>query len=153
MFKELKKNKPLMILTILLLIIIIIGVFSPRNRGSFASLSIGGHIGSLKGKINLEAFENSEEPSVVLFHAPWCGHCKKLMPTWNNIMSNNKSKIKIIKINCDKHKDISKKYGIKGFPTIKYLPNGLLKTLPDSAKEYTGDRSHNSLTSFISKCV
>lgn len=153
MFKELRKNKPLMIFTILLLIIIIIGVLSPLNNGTFASLFVGGHIGSFKGKLNLEAFENSDKPCICLFYAPWCGHCKKIKPVWNKLMTENKTNIKIIQIDCDEHKKIAKKYGIAGFPTIKYLPNGLLKTLQNSAIAYEGDRTFDSLKSFIAQYV
>jgi len=60
----------------------------------------------------------------VEFYAPWCGHCKKLAPTWEklaNVFKNEKDVV-IANIDADKYGDVGSRYGVSGFPTIKYFP-------------------------------
>ena len=102
-------------------------------------------------KSNREMFSDDDKsPSVGLFHAPWCGHCKKLKPTWDKLKSdvvlNSKDQpVKIVDVNCDENKDIAKKHGIDGFPTIKYFSTGMGK----SGKVYDGNRDLQSIKTFI----
>jgi protein disulfide-isomerase-like protein len=147
MFEELRKNPLMIIILCALLIIIIIAVFTPRKHRLTAGFNLGGHIGSLKGEFNIETFTGNSEPCLVLFYAPWCGHCKNMMPVWDNLINSNTSKVKIIKVNCDENKDIASKHGIKGFPTIKYLPQGVNNVA--GAIEHTGERTLNSFQKFL----
>jgi protein disulfide-isomerase-like protein len=90
--------------------------------------------------------------TLALFYAPWCGHCKKIMPIWDKLdethRSNGLGEITVVKINCDEQQDIAKKHSVGGFPTIKLLPQGL--NVPDQAVEYKGDRSYDSIIEFLS---
>jgi len=84
---------------------------------------------------------------LVLFHAPWCGHCVNFIPIWNKFESQvNIDNLKIAKINIEneKYKNIINKYKdyIKGYPTVLYIDK--LKI-----KEYDGERTINSLIEFI----
>ena len=100
---------------------------------------------------DLEETLASEDKCLVLFHAEWCGHCKKLMPEWDEAASEinaMESGVKLRKVECGKpgenesHKMLMEKYSIQGYPTIKYFENG-------EAKEYTGERSKDGLKSFL----
>ena len=147
MFERIRKNPILIVLLTALLIIIVIGVFTPRNNRLTAGLKLGGHIGSLRGSLNIETMEN--EPCIALFHAPWCGHCKRFKPQWDKLMDEIHG-IKLKDVNCDENKELANKHNIKGFPTIKFLPKGI-----DVAEgsEYSGDRSEDSLKKFIKECL
>jgi len=74
---------------------------------------------------------------IVLFHVPWCGHCKKFVPQWPKITEGlpddiNGVNVKTVKIDCEERKDLAKKYGIRAFPTIKFLyQNQVIKHIGD----------------------
>lgn len=99
-----------------------------------------------------EALAVSQEKTLVLFHADWCGHCKNLMPKWDKAASEVNAMegagVKMVKVECgkpnenDSHKMLMEKYQIKGYPTIKYFENG-------SVKEFTGERTEEGLKSFL----
>ena len=147
MFDRIRKNPILVVLLTALLIVVIIGVFTPRHDRLTAGFNLGAHLGKLRGALNIETMSN--EPCVVLFYAPWCGHCKRFKPQWDSLMAKNHG-IKLIDVNCDKNKELAEKHNIKGFPTIKYLPKGLDVS---EGSEYNGDRSEESLNEFIKKCL
>jgi len=88
---------------------------------------------------------------VVMFFAPWCGHCKTLEPIWNEIMSNfdGINGLKLLKVNGDENQELVQKHGVQGFPTIKYCPGGLND--PNSVP-YNGDRSPQSIMEFLQQC-
>ncbi|KAK9449854.1 thioredoxin-like domain-containing protein [Limtongia smithiae] len=85
---------------------------------------------------------------LVEFYATWCGHCKKLAPTyeelgeifWND--EELKSKVSIAKIDTPNN-DVPDE--VRGFPTIKLYPAGD----KENAIEYEGDRTLQSLSDFI----
>lgn len=70
----------------------------------------------------------NEEIWIVEFFAPWCGHCQNLVPEIIKLASALKGIIKVGALNADKYKELARKYGIKGLPTIfifgsnKYQP-------------------------------
>jgi protein disulfide isomerase len=84
-----------------------------------------GPVITLVGKNFEEIVYNKEgNPVFVEFYAPWCGHCKKLAPTWEKLASiyKNEENIVIANVDADKHKDVGGRFGVSGFPTIKFFP-------------------------------
>lgn len=101
--------------------------------------------------LNVQTFEQEvgqEKDALVEFYAPWCGHCKKLAPEYEKLGSSfKKSKsVLIAKVDCDDHKSICSKYGVSGFPTIKWFSKGSLEP-----KDYSGGRTVESLLEFVNK--
>ena len=55
-----------------------------------------------------------------------CGHCKNLAPTYEELGGvYEKSKdVVIAKVDADAHRDLGGRFGVQGFPTIKFFPRG-----------------------------
>merc|ERR1711964_848929 len=77
---------------------------------------------------------NSDQPWLIKFYAPWCGHCKRLAPTWEDLASDMKGSARIGKVDCTVHRNVCSRYGVRGYPTLKLFKNG-----PDGESEkYSG---------------
>ena len=87
---------------------------------------------------------SSDKPAMIFFYAPWCGHCKNAKPEFEKLMQMAKGKAHMI--DCDAHQNIAQKYDVKGFPTIRYYPNGPKNGNP---REYSGNRSAEDMMKFM----
>ena len=67
---------------------------------------------------------NSETPVVVDFWAEWCGPCKAIGPSLEEISDEMGDKVKIAKVNIDENQDIAAKYGIRSIPTMLMFKDG-----------------------------
>jgi len=61
---------------------------------------------------------------LVYFWAPWCGHCTRYAPTFEELAREYAGKITFAKLNCDENPDVASKCQIKGTPTLMIYRDG-----------------------------
>jgi len=66
----------------------------------------------------------SDMPVLVDFWADWCGPCKSIASTLEDIASEYKGKIKVAKLNIDENPDSPVKYNVRGIPTLILFKGG-----------------------------
>ncbi len=66
----------------------------------------------------------SDQPVAVDFWAEWCGPCKFLNPTLDELANEFSGKVKFVKVNVDEEPQLSQQYGVMSIPTILYFKNG-----------------------------
>jgi len=61
---------------------------------------------------------------LVEFYAPWCGHCKTLAPKYEVLAKTfaDETDVVIAKVDADKHRALGERFGVQGFPTLKFFP-------------------------------
>ncbi|XP_036355126.1 protein disulfide-isomerase-like [Octopus sinensis] len=87
-----------------------------------------------------------ESNSFIFIDAPWCGHCKKLMPIWDHLASSFESNDGIIIAKTDATKN-EYDFDIQKFPTLVFFPKSAKSFETHSV--YTGDRKLNDLVGFV----
>jgi putative thioredoxin len=81
--------------------------------------------------------ESKRQPVLVDFWAEWCGPCKQLAPVLEKVVRATKGKVKLVKMDIDKHPSIPGQLGIQSIPAVFAFVNGqpvdgFLGALPES---------------------
>jgi len=58
------------------------------------------------------------------FWAAWCGPCRIISPTIEELSKEYIGKIKVLKLNTDENSDIASRYQVMGIPTIMFFKDG-----------------------------
>jgi len=78
---------------------------------------------------------------LVEFYAPWCGHCKRLAPIWDQLASEADESLHVGKVDCTTNNPVCSRFAVRGYPTIKLLQNG-------QPKDYSGARTVEAFLTF-----
>jgi len=58
------------------------------------------------------------------FWAAWCGPCRMISPTVEELAKEYSGKIKVMKLNTDENSEVASRYKIMGIPTIMFFKSG-----------------------------
>jgi len=124
---------------LLIIIVILVVYYLLMNRRNGNNNNNNNNNNTTEGYAN-----NNSKPTMMLFHAKWCGHCKTLMPEWKKFKE--QAKINVVEYEADEDSDKMSENNVKGYPTIK------CRTSSGDVKEFNGERTISGLNAFAKKC-
>jgi protein disulfide-isomerase-like protein len=105
---------------------------------------------------NFDKHVNGGKHALVEFYAPWCGHCKSLTPVFKQLgefvasSPKLKDRVVIAKVDADNHRSLGEKFGVKGFPTLKWFARGKPVATP---VDYNSARSIDAFKEYINSAM
>ncbi|TCA21529.1 thioredoxin [Rhizobium leguminosarum] len=92
-------------------------------------------------KVDINNFQSevleSAEPVVVDFWAEWCGPCKMIAPSLEEIAVEMEGKVKVAKLNIDENPELAAQFGVRSIPTLAIFKGGKVADISVGAKPKT----------------
>ena len=66
----------------------------------------------------------SSTPTLVDFHATWCGPCQAMHPVMDRLKNEMGSQVRILKIDVDKNQEVANKFKVRSVPTFVLFKDG-----------------------------
>ncbi len=71
-----------------------------------------------------EVINESDVPVLVDFYAPWCGPCKLMAQVLEQVNTDLKQKLRVVKINTDNYPNLATEYQVYALPTLVLFKQG-----------------------------
>lgn len=122
------------------------GLLEANMKSEDPPESNDGPVMIVTAKTYKEIVLDSQKNVFIEFYAPWCGHCKKLAPTYEELGEHYKDKDTLIiaKMDATKNDVPDPRIKITGFPTLKFVSG-----VDGSITDYKGKRGLSDLISFV----
>ncbi|XP_002733252.1 thioredoxin, mitochondrial-like [Saccoglossus kowalevskii] len=95
----------------------------------------------------MERVIKSNKPTVVDFHATWCGPCKILGPRLEKVIAAQNGKVQLAKVDVDTNTDLAMEYGVSAVPMVIAVKQG------EKVDEFIGLQEEDQLNSFVEKLL
>jgi thioredoxin domain-containing protein 5 len=118
------------------LIVVVVGLFGPIEAAEVIELN----------DETFEVFLANNPVSLIKFYAPWCGHCKKLAPTWDELAASNPDFI-VAKVDCTTSQTTCGNQEIRGYPTVKAFIQG------KESVQHNGARTIDAFKNTVSQAL
>lgn len=89
----------------------------------------------------------SNIPVIVDFHATWCGPCKLLGPRLEKLLSEEKGKVIMAKVDIDENSDLALEYGVRSVPTVIGMKDGKVQG------QFIGLIDDDRIQTFVDKLI
>ena len=89
--------------------------------------------------------QSMQVPVLVDFWAPWCGPCKQLAPALEKAVAATNGKVRLVKMDIDKHPEVAGQMGIQSIPAVVAFVGG------KPADAFMGAKTEAEIRDFISK--
>ncbi len=93
----------------------------------------------------LNQIVNENEVVLVDFYAQWCGPCRMLLPLVEQVMEEEKSWLKVVKVNVDENPELANEFKVRSIPTLVLFKGG------EVSKINTGFLPKDELLKFCGK--
>ena len=79
-----------------------------------------------------ESFERevlqSDRPTLVDFHADWCGPCRAVAPVLDELANELEGQVNVVTVDVDESADLAQQFGVQALPTFIVFRNGKATT-------------------------
>jgi len=122
--------------------------FINKKAGTNAKLRSAPSAVVVLDNTNFDKIVGKDKDVLIEFYAPWCGHCKRLTPDYEKtaVSLEGEDVVVIAKVDADAEKELGTRFGVSGYPTLKWFPRGSLE-----GEAYNGGRTPKDFVDFVNE--
>jgi protein disulfide-isomerase A1 len=122
------------------------GSIKPHLKSAAVPESNDGPVKTVVGSQFQEIVMDDTKDVLVKYYAPWCGHCKKLAPIWEELGAAYKDNADLVIADFDATVNEAEGVDVRGYPTLIFYPKGGAASVT-----YEGDRDLEGFKKWLSE--